>query len=201
NREDAEDHAEGNEDRDLVEIHDQHFRSDESEDAGEAVFQVREFLLHSGEREIKGPQAENGEDVRGVDDERVLADRENGRDRIDGENQIGEFDDDQSEKEARGVTPSVFVDEEATVMFAGRDGKEFPREANRNGFFEIGFLRRGERHFYSREDEEPAEEVNHPVETFDQRDSAENKNGAHDESAEDSPEKDLMLVLRRDVKR
>src|SRR5690606_27349247 len=92
-------------------------------------------------------------------------------------------------------------DEEATVMFAGRDGKEFPRVANRNGFFEIGFLRRGERHFYSREDEEPAEEVNHPVETFDQRDSAENKNGAHDESAEDSPEKDLMLVLRRDVKR
>ena len=50
-----------------------------------------EALMHVRQQEIHGPQSEDGEDVGSQDDERVRGDGEDGGDRIDSKNKVGEF--------------------------------------------------------------------------------------------------------------
>ncbi|OHZ29982.1 hypothetical protein BBL07_23770 [Agrobacterium vitis] len=56
-----------------------------------------------GQREIQGAQAEDGEDVRGVDDIGIRGDRKNRRDRVNRKHQVNEFHHDQREKQRRDV--------------------------------------------------------------------------------------------------
>lgn len=65
-------------------------------------------LLHkAGEGEIEGPEAQNGEDVRRVNDKQIADDRENRRDGIGGEDDIGCLDGNQDEeKRCRIPLPS-----------------------------------------------------------------------------------------------
>lgn len=60
--------------------------------AGLGVVQVVEAVQQAGEHEVEGTQAEDGERVAGVDDEGVVADCEDGRDAVDGEDQVGGLD-------------------------------------------------------------------------------------------------------------
>ncbi len=55
-----------------------HFHPDEHQHHRETGFQVAEIFDGAGQHEIERPQAEDGEYVRGKDDEGIRRDRENG---------------------------------------------------------------------------------------------------------------------------
>jgi hypothetical protein len=60
------------------------------------------LIGHVGQQEVHRAQAEDGEDVRGQHDEGIRGDGENRRDRIDGEDQVRDLDQDQRVRN-RGV--------------------------------------------------------------------------------------------------
>ena len=74
----------------------QHLRPDESQDDPQPVLQQVELIHASGEQEVEGTQPEDREHVRGQDDERVVRDGEDGRDRIEGEHDVGDLDEQQT---------------------------------------------------------------------------------------------------------
>ena len=80
---------------------DEHLCADKGEHDGEADLEVMEFLDHSGQQKIERAQAQDSEDVRGINDKSIRRDGEDGRDRVDGENQVRDFDDDQNEQQQR----------------------------------------------------------------------------------------------------
>ena len=50
------------------------------------------------QHKIERPQPQDGEDIRGVDDECVVRDAQHRRHRIDGEDQVGDFDGDHGQQ-------------------------------------------------------------------------------------------------------
>jgi hypothetical protein len=78
-----------------------------------------EALGNAGEQEVHGAQAEDGEHVRGQHDERVGGDREDGRDRVDREDQVGDFNQHQCEEERRRVTHAIFPGKEVLAVELG----------------------------------------------------------------------------------
>jgi len=74
-----------------------HFEADEDEDGGEAVLEEREALDGAGEQEVERTQAEDGEDVRGEDEQRFAGQGEDGGDGVDGEDDVADFDEEQGE--------------------------------------------------------------------------------------------------------
>src|SRR3989344_6568685 len=73
---------------DVVEIHEEHLDPDIEEDDGDAMLQENEHGDDAGKEEIEGAKAQDGEDVRGVDDEGVRRDGEYGGDGIHREDQV-----------------------------------------------------------------------------------------------------------------
>src|ERR1044071_5798828 len=66
----------------------EHLDADEHQHDGEPDLEVVELLDHPGQQEVERAQAEDGEDVRRVDDERVGRDAEDGRDRVHREDEV-----------------------------------------------------------------------------------------------------------------
>ena len=73
----------------------------------EADLEVVELVDDAGQEEVHGAQAEDGEDVGGVDDERVGGDGEDRGDGVDGEDDVGGFDGDEDEQQRRGEALAV----------------------------------------------------------------------------------------------
>ena len=92
-------------DRDLVDVGEQHLGADEDQHHRQAELQVVEPVDDAGQQEVERPQAEDGEDVRGVDDERVAGDGEDRRDGVDGEDQVGRLHQHQHHEERRRHQP------------------------------------------------------------------------------------------------
>ena len=80
----------------------QHLDTNEDEDDAQTVLQVLKVLGHSGQREVEGTEAEDGEDVGGKHDERVAADGEYSGNGVDGKSHIGGLDDQQGNEEGGG---------------------------------------------------------------------------------------------------
>src|SRR5213593_1213433 len=117
---DEHDDGEGQQSRDRKIMRHNHFDSDKREHEREAGFQINETIYQVCEQEIERAQPENGADVRRINNKRVLSDRENGRDRIDRENQIHYVDDDQDQRERRQHPAVVdFGGEVLSVEFIG----------------------------------------------------------------------------------
>ena len=67
----------------------------------EPVAEVVQAVLPAREQEVRGPQPEDRERVRREHEERLLADREHGGHRVDGEDHVGELDDDERGEQRR----------------------------------------------------------------------------------------------------
>lgn len=179
-------------------VAEEHFDADEGENEAEAELQVVEFVEDTGEGEVEGAEAEDGEDIGGVDDEGVPGDSEDGGDGVDGEDEVGEFDDEEGDEERGGHEGTLLADEEVAFVVVPGDGDEAAEEADDEGLLrvDIGFLF-GD-HFDAGEDEEGAEDVDDPGEFGDEFGADRDHGGAHDEGAEDAPEEDFVLVAWRD---
>ena len=72
------DYAQGDDRRDLYESGNKHLGSYKDEDYGNTLVQVAEHNHTSGQGEVEGSQAQDGEDIGGVNDCRVEGDSEDG---------------------------------------------------------------------------------------------------------------------------
>ena len=93
-----------------------HFRADENQNRAQAIVQVAKQVHHAGQQEVQRPQAQDGEDIRGEYDERILRDAEDGRHAVDGEQHVGAFDHQQHEKQRRDAPAPTLADEKSFAV-------------------------------------------------------------------------------------
>ena len=102
-----------------------HLEPDEDQDEGHARLEVMELVHRARQHEEQRPEPEDGEDVRGVDDERIAGHREDGGDAVDGEDQIAPLHDQQDQQQRGGQPPRGRALHEEVLSFVGRrDGEE-----------------------------------------------------------------------------
>ena len=83
----------------------QHFQADKNQEYRKSDFQEAEFFDQIHYREEKWAQTDDGKNVGEINNERVFGYWEDGRNRIDSENDIRKFDDQQDDKQAREFYP------------------------------------------------------------------------------------------------
>ena len=82
-------------------------------------------------------------------------------------------------------------------MLAFRHGQDTPHESQNGIRLRINFHAVAAPHLDPAEDEDRAEDVDHPMEALQKRDAGEDHRRAHDERAENSPKKHAMPIERR----
>ena len=87
-------------------------------------FKIHELVNDSRQKEVHGAQSQDRKDVRGVDQERVRRYREDCRNGIDRENQIGEFHEQQHQEQRRRDGKPVLLREEFLSVVVVRDSAE-----------------------------------------------------------------------------
>lgn len=195
------------------------FHPDEAEDEDEGRFEEAELRDEGGEAEVERAEAEDGEDVAGEDHEGVRGDGEDGRNGIDGEDQVGDFDHDEGEEEwgdgpfrGEGSWSWWIGDDDASCgvgRIGGSDGaageealaveeidgaEAFFGEADER-IVAGGIVGVDEGHLGGGEDEEEAEEDEDPSVAHDEFRAEEDHAAAHDEGTDDAPEEDAVLVF------
>jgi len=84
--------------------------------------EVAKFCEEVGEEEVEGTKSHDGHDVRGIGQEGMAGDGEDGGNGVEREDDVGEFDSDEGEEEDCDHAPSVFHDKE--LVLAKADGME-----------------------------------------------------------------------------
>ena len=74
---------------------------DEDQDQRHGGLQVDELVHRARQHEEERAKPQDGEDVRAVDEERIAGDREDGRDAVDREDQVGPLHHQQHQEERR----------------------------------------------------------------------------------------------------
>ena len=190
---------------DAQHVRQEDLRADEDQNRSQGVFEVCEAVDQGGKRKVKGAQSKDREDVRRVDDERIGGDREDRRDRVDREDQVGDFDHDKRQEKRRdeGLQPTGLgvglLDEETLLMKLLCDRQARAQELQDRVLANVLFLVIcREQHLDAREHQEGGEEVENPVEVFDDRSTCGNHDTAQDDHAENTPEQHAVLILARD---
>ena len=158
--------------------------------------EVAELALHAPEQEVQGAQAEDGEGVGGEDDERFAADGQDRRDGVDGEDDVGRLDEHEHGEQRGGEPLRVVFGEQLLAVVGVRGRHDSPHESHGDvgvvvdlfGLVVMGDLPR-------RVEQERAEDVEDPLEAFDELDAGEDEDAAQHQRAEDAPEQDAELVL------
>ena len=177
--------------------------ADQHQHGGQAHLQVDEPVHRSRQHEIHRAQAEDGKDVRGVNDEGVARDGEDGRHAVDGEDHVGDFDGDQGEEKRRGVEHHFprrvrLADEEVVVGDGRRHRHEPLHEAD-----DPARIRRRMRlpdraqHLPAAEDQDRREDVEHPGQLRDDHRACADEQRPEHDRAHDAPEQHAVLVGRR----
>ena len=90
----------------------EHLHTNEGQQYRQTDTQIGEFVHNALQHEEHGTQAQNGENIGEKDDMRVMGDRENSRNRVEGENDVRKFDDDQHHKQRRAKPTTIHLREE-----------------------------------------------------------------------------------------
>src|ERR1700733_1146497 len=126
----------------------QHFDADKNEDGGHANIEMAKIAERASQQEIHRTQAENGENVRGKNDEGVLGHGKDGGHGIHGKNQIGGFDEQQRQRERGQEEPAVNPHKEFPAVEIFGNGKKAAGQAQDEIFFRLHFFT-GKKHFKS----------------------------------------------------
>src|SRR5919197_1207727 len=82
------------------------------------------YFHHPGQGEIKSTQTQNGENVRGVHDERVTGNGQNGGNGINREQNIRGLNRKQNEKQRRSVSPAIPQGKKILALVVGCKAQE-----------------------------------------------------------------------------
>ena len=146
------------------------------------------------QEEVEGAQTHDGHDVRGVGQEEMAGNGEDGGDGVQGEDHVGELNGDEGEAEDRHHAAIVFNDEELVLTKAdGADAGEPGNPAGGVGFF---FFVGGKDEADGGKEQDRSEDVGDPLEPCKQTEAGGDEGSAHDDSAGDSPEEDFGLMGR-----
>ncbi len=141
----------------------------------------------------------DGKHVRGVNDEGVTSDGQDGGDGIYGEKQIGGLDHQQDYEQGRGIKAGAANEELVAFEVLGH-GNPTPEQTQHRILLGMDLSFILEEQLDAAVHQEGSEDINDPVESLDQAYAGHDENGAHDERAQNSPEQDLVLVGRRHLK-
>src|SRR4030095_12661991 len=143
---------------------DQHLQAHETENNRQPNAQVDETRHEIGEQEVKRAQAENGADVRGIDNESVACDREHRRDGVDGKNQVHHLDHDENQRERREHAPATDEGDELWAVVIVRHGKHAADESQDEVVLQVDRLRFAEQHTQPGDDEKDAKNKKNKME-------------------------------------
>src|ERR1041384_7491017 len=183
---------------DFREQRQEHLQADESQHKAETDFEVMKFFEYACEQEIERAQSENRDNVRGVDDESIGSDAKNCGNRINREDEIGNFDHDQHQQHQRAHPLAVDDGEEFSSLIMADDRNITRYEPDDWIVFRLDFFLTAAQHLNAGVDKEGAEDIDDPVKAIDEGGSRENHRHAHHERAEHSPIQNSMLIFRRD---
>jgi hypothetical protein len=172
--------------------------ADEAEDDRKPDVEVDEPVEQAAEQEVQLAQPHQGERVRAEDQERLLGQPEDGRDRVEREEEVGGADRQHHDQHRRDVPLAVDLREDlgAVVLLGDRDHPAHQPE-HQVLLVALLVLLPAEGQLVSGVEEERAEEVEDPLEPLDHRGAGGDEQAAQDERGEDAEEQHLVLVDRR----
>ena len=115
---------------------------------------------------------------------------------VDGEHQVGELHQQQHQEERRGHAPAVLHHPEPLPVVALRQGEPAPRQANHRVVLRIDRLVLAQGHLYAGQQQNAAEDVDHPVPLVQHVRAGGDKSAAHHQRAQDAPEQHAVLIRR-----
>ena len=154
---------------------------------------------HSGEDEVEGPEAKDGKDVGGEDDEGFAGDREDSRYAVDGKNDVRHLDEEEGEEQWGPHQASRLPDEELLVMKLLRNGQKSFQQPNQDVLGGIGMGFGSEGNLETGEKQEDAENQRHPGDLH-QDGANRNEGRTEDQCPQNAVEEDPMAVLLRNRK-
>lgn len=156
-----------------------------------------EAVDDAGQGEIQGPKPQDGEDVGGIDDERVGGDGEDGRDGVQGEDHVRDLDQRQHDEKRRDVRHPVSPHEKLPPLEALGHPEVAAHEQVDAVFGDVRFLPNGHQHLDPREHQKGPEHVDDPVEGVEDGRPGQDERPAQHQRAQDAPEQDRVLVAAR----
>src|SRR5690348_6339974 len=174
-------------------MREQHLGADKHQDERQAIVQVVKSFHHAGQGKVHGTQAEDGEDIRGVDDEGINGNGQDGGDGIGGEEDVGGFYYQQHNQQRCSVEP-VLTHQKLAAHEIGGHRHPSPKEAHHPVFGRMHFHFLAAKELGPRVNQESAKQVDDPIEAANQAHAHHDEDAAHDERAQYAPEKHLVLL-------
>lgn len=173
---------------------DNHLESDKHEHRRESVFEVMKRRHEATESKIERPESEDREDIGSIDDEHIIGDSENRRNRIDCEDEIGEFYHDQ--RHEKGGHEKFAINSRKKIPIVIRLGywQDFLQKDHNRLLLEVDFFLALEQHLDTAHDEESSENIDNIMKILHEFDPREDENRTHEECPDDPPEENLVLV-------
>ena len=169
---------------------------DEPEDDGQAGRQVHQPVQQPADEEIEVPQAQQGEQVGGEDQERVVGEAEDRRDRVDGEQHVGHPDRDDQDKQRGGIAASLHPGGQPGPLAPGRDRHDAARDPHRaTAAGPRGWAGTTERNPCGGIDEQRPEEVFHPGKLVQGRAAERDQHAAQHEREQNPEQQNAAVVL------
>src|SRR5207248_6947215 len=98
-----------------------------------------------------------------------------------------------------GMAAAIFHDAEPRPVGLGGDGKDLPKSPDDGVSFRVWFLVAVDEQLHAGGDQQASEEVHGPMEPLQERAAGEDEGAAHDQGADDAPEKHAVLVRGGDA--
>lgn len=184
----------------FVDITENHLRSDEDEHEAESVLQVIEAVNQVREDEVETTETKDCHDVRIEDDERVTRIGKACCDRVDGEDDIRDFDKDQRDQQRCEEQLAVDSLRELTGRDVLCDRQTLFKPTDRLVLFKRRFLPDVLEHHVTGVDEERTKDIVDPSKVIKKRNSCDDEDDAEEDGTENTPEQDFVLILQRNRK-
>src|ERR1039458_9447175 len=169
-----------------------HLQANENQNERQAITQQVESRKGAGEKKIHRAEAQNGEHVRCVDDQRLAGDRKDRGNGIDGEKNIGRFDEREHQENRRSVQFSVPSQEEPWRFRVRRHGQQPSQSANDKALFGLDLTLRGKHNLNPAENQENTEQDHDPT-VLEQFGAENDEDAAEDQRTQDAVEQNAVL--------
>src|SRR5690554_4022370 len=93
-------------------LHDQHFYTDEHQNHRKTIFEQFKAVTDISQQEVHSPQPQNSKQIGSQNDKWIDSNGKDGRNTVHGENHVGDFHQDQRQKQRSGKPDAVAVHEE-----------------------------------------------------------------------------------------
>ena len=170
-----------------------HFEANESKHQRQSGSEINETVHQTRQQEVKRSQAKDRADVRRINNEWILTDREDGWDRIHCERQVRDFNHDHGQSKRREHPAAIDVHSEVLIVKLIGDRKNSATKPHHARFPEILPKMFPEKHARCGDQQEKTEDVQNEMKPPHQSDAEQNHGAAHDESANNSPDQYAVL--------